>query len=161
MKVAVFGNIFVDYKGWVKSNYDPLGRNQGQIEILHGGVARNVAENMSCLGMPVELVTTLPNDTISQMLSERLIKNNVGLKYSLNVDSNAIGTWLAILDKQGELLASVTQLPDIQQLESLILSKIDDIAADVSCVAMDIDLTPRIADCIISACKKNNLKFYA
>ncbi len=161
MKIAVLGNVFVDYKGWVKSTYDPQGRNQGVVEVLHGGVARNVAENMSCLGVPIELVTTLAHDSISEMLASRLQKNGVGLKYVTKHTDAAVGMWLAIIGRNGELLSSVTQLPNVDLLEELVLEQIETLSADVTGVAMDIDLTPRIADCVVAACNKKGLKFYA
>lgn len=161
MKVAVLGNVFIDYKGWVTSAYDPSGRNQGKIEILHGGVARNVAENIACLGIETQLITTLGTDSATETVIKRLTQNNVGFDYTARYNQNAIGMWLAILGKNGELLSSVTQLPDMQLLEELVLEKMDEITLQNNAIAMDIDLTSRIADRVVAAAQKNQTKLYA
>ena len=41
---VVFGVSFVDIKGFPFGKYDPRGRNLGTVQIVHGGVSRNVAE---------------------------------------------------------------------------------------------------------------------
>ena len=43
MPIVVVGNVFVDFKGFPEGTYLPAGRNAGRVEIVHGGVGRNVA----------------------------------------------------------------------------------------------------------------------
>ena len=49
MGIVVIGAVFVDIKGYPLSTYIPGGRNAGRVEQVHGGVSRNVAEDMSFL----------------------------------------------------------------------------------------------------------------
>ena len=49
MPIVVVGNVFVDIKGFPDNQYIPSGRNAGRIEIVHGGVGRNVAEDIANL----------------------------------------------------------------------------------------------------------------
>lgn len=161
MNIAVLGNVFIDYKGWAGEFYDPVGRNQGQIEIVHGGVARNVAENMALLGTSVEFVTTLGTDSVSDIVVKRLLENNVGLSYISKHEQKAIGMWLAILGNSGNLLGSISQLADMKLLEDLILDKIDVVCTNIKSIAMDIDLTTTIAQKIVECVKKHNIKLYA
>ena len=44
--IVVIGNVFVDIKGFPFNNYIPAGRNAGNVEFVHGGVGRNVAEDI-------------------------------------------------------------------------------------------------------------------
>jgi len=48
--IVVVGAIFVDIKGFPQDIYVPDGRNAGYIEYIHGGVARNVVEDIANLG---------------------------------------------------------------------------------------------------------------
>ena len=43
MAIVVVGAVFVDVKGFPEDQYIPTGRNAGKVEIVHGGVGRNVA----------------------------------------------------------------------------------------------------------------------
>ena len=47
MPIVVVGNVFVDFKGFPEGAYIPAGRNAGRVEIVHGGVGRNVAEDIA------------------------------------------------------------------------------------------------------------------
>lgn len=46
MGIVVLGAVFVDIKGYPLSAYIPGGRNAGRIEQVHGGVSRNVVEDI-------------------------------------------------------------------------------------------------------------------
>lgn len=161
MKTAVLGNIFIDYKGWVQSAYDPAGRNQGNIEIVPGGVAHNVAENLACLGIPTYFLTTLNQDSISEMISKRLLTNHVSLDYVGKFERDAIGMWLALLDKNGNLLGSVSHLPNLKLLEQQVKNKLYELTHSINNIAMDIDLNADIANLIAESVRSSKLNLYA
>ena len=47
MSIVVIGAVFVDVKGYPEANFIPTGRNAGRVEHVHGGVGRNVAEDIA------------------------------------------------------------------------------------------------------------------
>ena len=47
MGILVIGAAFVDIKGFPQDIYIPNGRNVGRVEYIHGGVARNVVEDIA------------------------------------------------------------------------------------------------------------------
>ena len=47
MGIVVIGAVFVDVKGYPDYAYIPAGRNAGRVEYVHGGVGRNVAEDIA------------------------------------------------------------------------------------------------------------------
>lgn len=47
MGIVVIGAVFVDIKGFPTDTYIPVGRNAGIVEYVHGGVSRNVVENIA------------------------------------------------------------------------------------------------------------------
>ena len=47
MPIVVAGNVFVDIKGFPDNKYIPMGRNSGWVDIVHGGVGRNVVEDIA------------------------------------------------------------------------------------------------------------------
>ena len=57
MGIVVIGAVFVDIKGFPEDAYIPDGRNAGHIEYIHGGVSRNVAEDIANI---IYFVTSLP-----------------------------------------------------------------------------------------------------
>ena len=49
MGIVVIGASFIDVKGFPNDIYLPTGRNVGRVEYVHGGVARNVVEDIAAL----------------------------------------------------------------------------------------------------------------
>ena len=47
MGIVVIGAVFVDIKGYPLSTYIPGGRNSGRVEQVHGGVSRNIVEDIA------------------------------------------------------------------------------------------------------------------
>ena len=47
MGIVVIGATFVDIKGFPWDTYLPTGRNVGHVEYIHGGVARNLVEDIA------------------------------------------------------------------------------------------------------------------
>lgn len=45
--IVVLGAVFVDIKGFPEDVYIPDGRNAGKVEYVHGGVSRNVVEDIA------------------------------------------------------------------------------------------------------------------
>ena len=70
--IAVIGTVFVDIKGFADAHYNPIGRNVGKIRLVHGGVGRNVAENIARLGGDVLFVSSADDDMLGHGVIERL-----------------------------------------------------------------------------------------
>ena len=45
--IVVIGATFVDIKGYPNAQYIPAGRNAGRVVEVHGGVSRNIAEDIA------------------------------------------------------------------------------------------------------------------
>ena len=58
MSIAVIGTVFVDIKGFPEGAYIPTGRNAGRIEYVHGGVSRNVVEDIANLETLAKTIST-------------------------------------------------------------------------------------------------------
>ena len=75
MPIAVVGNVFVDIKGFPDDNYIPGGRNAGKVEIVHGGVGRNVAEDIANIELRPRFVSMV-DDTPEGEEVLRKLKNH-------------------------------------------------------------------------------------
>lgn len=47
MGIVVIGDVFIDVKGYSTAPFIPGGRNAGVIQQIHGGVGRNVVEDIA------------------------------------------------------------------------------------------------------------------
>jgi pseudouridine kinase len=158
--VAVIGTIFMDCKGFARQIYNPLGRNLGSIKFVHGGVGRNVAENLANLSLPVFFVSTVDNSALGKDVVFRLNKANVNLDYLSYAGERGMGMWLAILDQKGDLVGSVSQMPDLGLLEGLISEKGFQIVEAASHIVLELDLNESISRRIVEIAHRCNKRIY-
>lgn len=127
---AVFGVFFVDVKGFPFRHYVSTGRNLGSVKIVHGGVSRNVCEDFANVGMPVDFVSVTDKTSIGRDVVAHLNDLGVGTQYIAEVEENGIGMWLAVMDDNGDLAGSISQMPDVVALEKYIDKYGDKIVAN-------------------------------
>lgn len=161
MNIALFGTIFMDIKGFSEHPYDPVGRNVGDVRFIHGGVGRNVAENLSVLGIPVTFGSTVDASAIGEAVVTRLNEHKIDTSYIKKVASGGMGMWLAILDQNGDLAGSISQMPDLRLFEMLLAEKGDEIISKATHVALEIDLNDAIAQRIVQTAARLGRPIYA
>ncbi len=160
-KIAVIGTVFVDYKGFAPKSYLPQGRNIGEIEIVPGGVARNVAVNMKQLGCDVWFSGCINDDNAGELLKAKLDDHKINLEHLAIVDGGGTGAWLAILAHDGALIGSVSQMPDTSAMHKAIVPILPELFKKIDFVALEVDLSDEIVKEIVAQSKKDNVKIYA
>ena len=78
--IVVLGAVFVDIKGFPEDIYIPDGRNAGTVEYVHGGVSRNVVEDIANL----ELRPTFLGIVDDSALGEDVIHKPVSYTHLIN-----------------------------------------------------------------------------
>jgi pseudouridine kinase len=160
INVAVIGTIFVDCKGFARQTYNPLGRNLGEIKFVHGGVGRNVVENLANLGLPTTFISSIDNTAMGEEVRIRLSTANIKLDYLAQTDYCGMGMWLAIMNQSGDLAGSISQMPNLSILENLIENKGSEIVHLCSHVVLELDLNANITRKVIQLCKENKRLVY-
>ena len=158
---VVIGTTFVDIKGFSKDDYDPLGRNIGEVKFVHGGVGRNVVENFANVGMPVSYVGMLEDSAIGLEVEKRLKEIGTDLSSVVKVPDHGIGMWLAILDEKGDLAGSISKMPDFTYLEDHLRKHGEEIIRQAEAVALEVDLSEQVAEMAVGFAKKHGKDVYA
>lgn len=143
----------MDIKGFANGGYDPQGRNIGQVKFIHGGVGRNVAENLAELDTAVTFVSTVDDDGNGQAILDRLRQHSINVEYVGKVADGGMGMWLAILDQNGDLAGSISKLPDFSHLEQVVAKCGEAAIAAASHVVVEIDLNERVTRRVLAAAK--------
>ena len=160
MGIVVIGAVFVDIKGYPLSTYIPGGRNAGRVEQVHGGVCRNVAEDIANVELRPTFVSLVDDTGSGQDVIDKLAKHKVNTKYIEKVP-DGMGTWLAVFDNDGDVCAAISKRPDTTPLTRLLEEKGDEIFADCDGIAFELDLEKDTVKQILRCAKKNNKKVYA
>lgn len=143
--IAVIGTVFVDIKGFADSHYDPAGRNVGKIRLAHGGVGRNVAEDIARLGGEVTFVSTADDDMLGHGVIDRLKRSKIDTRYVRFVPTEGMGLWMVINDAMGRQAGAISQMPDLRHMEEIIAENGDTFVREADHIVLEIDLNERIS----------------
>ena len=150
--IVVVGAIFVDIKGFPQDIYVPDGRNAGYIEYIHGGVARNVVEDIANLGLNSTFVSIVDNTALGEDVKQRLQNRNVNTDYMKSIE-NGMGTWLAVFDHNGELAGSISHRPNLMPIYSILEENGDAIIENSDSVVAEIDMDEEIVEKVVYLCQ--------
>lgn len=81
-----------------------------------GGVARNVAENLARLGLPVHLLTAVGDDAPGRELLAQAARLRIATGGSLLAADQATGSYTAVLDANGAMLLALSHMALTEQL---------------------------------------------
>ena len=160
MGIVVIGTVFVDIKGFPDDLYSPTGRNAGRVETVHGGVGRNVAEDIANVELRPTLVSMVDDTAAGDEVLRKLRKHKVNTDY-VSACPDGMGIWLAVFDNTGDLAGSISKRPDMSPLVGLLDEKGDEIFADCDSIVVEIDLDKEIIKRVFRYAEKYNKKVYA
>ena len=95
MGIVVIGAVFVDIKGYPLSTYIPGGRNSGRVEQVHGGVSRNIVEDIANVELRPTFVGLVDDTGMGQDVIDKLRDHKVNTQFIRRV-KDGMGTWLAM-----------------------------------------------------------------
>lgn len=160
MGIVVIGTVFVDVKGFPNDVYLPTGRNVGKIEYVHGGVARNVVEDIANLELRPTFISTVDTTSMGKDVVEKLARHKVNVDY-IKAVPDGMGTWLAIFEQNGELAGSISQRADTYLVMPILEQHGDEIFKDCDSVIFEIDMHKDVVKKIFELAIKYNKKVYA
>jgi pseudouridine kinase len=138
--VIVIGTILLDCKGFASTPYRPQGRNLGSVQFIHGGVGRNVTENLARIGIDVAMASTVNSDGNGRDVVEHLQECGARTEYIMQVPERGMGLWMAILDENGQLAGSISDMPDLAGLEKLMDEQGEEIISNATHIVLVLDL---------------------
>ena len=109
MGIVVIGAVFVDIKGYPLSTYIPGGRNSGRVEQVHGGVSRNIVEDIANVELRPTFVGLVDDTGMGQDVIDKLRDHKVNTQFIRRV-KDGMGTWLAVFNNDGDVCASISNM---------------------------------------------------
>ncbi len=107
MGIVVIGAVFVDIKGFPDGAFVPNGRNAGRVEEIHGGVGRNVAEDVANCELRPTFVSLVDNSAAGTEVIQKLQRHKVNTDY-IRAVPDGMGSWLAVFYDDGVVYASIS-----------------------------------------------------
>lgn len=160
MGITVFGAVFVDIKGYPIDQYIPSGRNVGRVIQVHGGVSRNVVEDIANLELNPTYVSVVDETGMSDDVINKLKRHKVNTEYIVRSE-DGLGTWLAIFNNEGDVVASISKRPNLSRIKDILKEHGDAIISESDSVVVEIDMEVDILKEIFKLCDKYSKKIFA
>ena len=160
MGIVVIGAVFVDIKGYPESNFIPTGRNAGRVEQVHGGVARNVAEDIANCELRPTFVSLVDKSGTGLDVLRKLKDHKVNTDY-IRTTRDGMGTWLAVFDNDGDVFSSISKRPDLLPICNILDEQGDEIFENADSVVIEICVDKEIVKRVFRLAKKYNKKVFA
>ena len=160
MGIVVIGSTFVDIKGYPMGQYIPDGRNAGSIEQVHGGVARNVVENIANIELRPSFVSLVDDNGAGLDVINKLNRHKVDTTF-VKQTKDGMGVWLALFDHTGDLAGSISKRPDLQPIYDILLEHGDEIISNADSVALELDLEQDVVKEVFRLAQKYKKQVFA
>ena len=160
MGILVIGATFVDIKGFPYDNYLPTGRNAGRVEYVHGGVARNVVEDIANVELRPTFLSIVDDTPMGDAVVQKLRNHKVNTDYLLT-RPDGMGTWLAVFDNNGDVAGSISKRPNMYPIAELLEEKGDEIFSQCPSVVLEIGLDKEIVKGTLALARKHKVKTFA
>ena len=149
--IVVVGAVFVDIKGYPDDLYVPTGRNIGRIDYVHGGVARNVVEDIANVELRPTYLGIVDDGPLGAAVVQKLNNHKVNTEYIMT-RPDGMGTWLAVFDNNGDVAGSISKRPNMYPVVKLLEEKGDEIISNADSVVLECDLHKELV-------KKENIEY--
>ena len=159
MAIVVIGAVFVDVKGYPEDLYLPTGRNAGEVQIVHGGVGRNVAEDIANVELRPVFVSVVDESAQGEEVVRQLSNHKVDTRY-IRKAPNGMGMWLAVFDNTGDLAGSISKRPDLEPILETLEEKGDEIFRDADSIVIEVDCGKEIVKRALDLAEKYNKPVY-
>ena len=160
MGIVVIGAVFVDVKGYPDSVYNPKGRNAGRVERVHGGVGRNVVEDVANCELRPTFLSLVDKSGDGQDVIRKLSSHKVNTSYMRATD-DGMGTWLVIFGNDGDVAGSISKRPDLLPISDILDEHGDEIFADADSIIIEIDIDKETVKRVFRLAEKYHKKVFA
>lgn len=160
MGIVVVGAVFVDVKGYPDSNFIPTGRNAGRVERVHGGVGRNVVEDIANCELRPTFVSLVDESGDGMDVIHKLQNHKVNTDYIWKT-RDGMGTWLAVFDNDGDVAASISKRPNLLPIVDILDQCGDEIFANADSVIIEIDIDKDIVKRTLKLAQKYGKKVFS
>ena len=159
MGIVVIGATFVDVKGYPLAQYIPGGRNVGRVVQVHGGVGRNVVEDIANVELRPTFVSVVDETGLSDDVVRNLIRHKVEIRYIARSEEG-LGTWLAIFNNEGDVIASISRRPDLSAVRKVLEEQGDEIFSGADSIVVEFDIEEPILKKVLDLAQKHGKEVY-
>ena len=149
---AVLGGVNVDIGGQSAAPLVAHDSNPGSVTVSLGGVGRNIAHNMSLLGVDVRFLTAFGDDLHAQRIIRSCSELGIDISHALQISGAATSTYLFINDVNGDMAMAVSDMAICDRLEPSYLAANLHLLNNAQLVVADTNLPAQSLEYLATHC---------
>lgn len=114
--IVIIGGANLDITGFTRKKHLFHSSNPGKIDHSFGGVARNIAENLSNLGLKSKLISVFGDDPGSKDMIVNCQNKGIDISDSIFLKGCQGSKYLSVLDEEGELITAISDMDTLSKL---------------------------------------------
>ena len=107
---VVVGGVNVDIGGRSFAPLVAADSNPGQVRVSLGGVGRNIAHNLSLMGVDVRLLTAYGDDLNGERAAASCSELGIDMSHALHIPGGTTSTYLYLTAPDGEMVLAVSDM---------------------------------------------------
>lgn len=127
--ILIVGGANLDITGNCDNRLIPGDSNPGSVQSSAGGVGRNIAENLARLGFQTTLISALGQDLGREIIRQSCQAANIDCQHLLEFPDETTGTYVAINNQLGALLAAIADMDVTKRLTPAALAEKSEVFA--------------------------------
>ncbi len=142
--ISIVGGIAIDIEG---RPYDALQQhesNPGVINISHGGVGRNIAENAARMGANTAFISVVGGDSMGINAVKELEKLGINTDKVKFLKDEKTAIYLSILNHDGDMDTAICNMSILEKISTDVIDSALPVLRESRIVGMDANLTEEI-----------------
>lgn len=151
--VTVVGGMNMDIGGRPYKELVAKDSNPGAVRMSPGGVGRNIAHNMSLLGLDVRLLTAFGDDVYAQKLAAVCGELGIDISQSPVIPGGHTSTYLFVNDESGDMQLAVSDMDIYDHLTPQVLQSRRQLLDGSQVVVLDTNLPAETVAWVAENCR--------
>lgn len=151
--VVVIGGVNMDIGGRSFAPVVAKDSNPGCVQMSLGGVGRNIAHNLTLLGIDVHLITAFGEDMAAQKIVTSCSELGIDIRHSLQIPGAATSTYLFISGPDGETELAVSDMEIYERITPAFLAGRLPLLNNAKLIILDTNLPEKTIEWIVENCR--------
>ena len=149
----VVGGVNVDIGGQSNGELVRSDSNPGKVNISLGGVGRNIAHNMSLLGVQVRMLTAYGDDLYGRRVAASCNELGIDVTHARMIPGGTTSTYLYIADPTGEMDIAISDMQICEEITPAYLEENLPVIRNARLVMADANLPAQTLACLAQHCQ--------
>ncbi len=159
--VLVIGAATIDSKGRASAPLTLHTSTPGFVRVSVGGVARNVADNLTRLGVEAVLLSAVGDDGSGRRILTNAAEVGINTNYLIISKEHHTAAYLALLDENGALVMSVDDMEILASITPQVINRRRGLIKEAEMVILDSNLSAATIASIFKVANRYNLRVCA